>query len=76
MRKRTIVGTLGLLTLVLVAPFLNSVVTSQSAPRIVYVVLCVDSEMWGGHEAYLGNTTQNPTMDMRAYALSPPSTVS
>jgi hypothetical protein len=49
--------------------------TSQSS-RIVYVVLAVDSEMWGGHEPYLGNTSQNPTMNMCAYALSPPSTVS
>lgn len=76
MRRQSVVSLLGILIILLAALFARYSATSQAGLKIVYVVICVDSEMWGGHDPYLGNTTANPTMDMRAYAQSPPSTVS
>jgi hypothetical protein len=50
----------------------------SAASKIVYVVAMVDAEMWGaaGHNAYVGNSNPHPTIDLRTYAVSPPSTVS
>lgn len=76
MRKRIIVALLGIFVLAMTVSLSRSFVTSEGGPKIVYVVVAVDSEMWGGHEPYLGNVTSNPTMDMRAYSVSPDSTVS
>jgi hypothetical protein len=48
-----------------------------STSKTVYVVTMVDAEMWGaGHSAYIGSSNFHPTIDLRAYASSPPSTVS
>jgi uncharacterized repeat protein (TIGR02543 family) len=41
----------------------------------VYVVFAVDSEMWSGHDPYIGSTTAHPIMDMRAYSRTSPLTV-
>ena len=41
-----------------------------SNQKIVYVVICVDTESPTGH--YLGSTDPNPTMDVSDYSSSPP----
>jgi hypothetical protein len=70
-------------TLVIVALLISIFASSFSmnsakaqGDRIVYVVINVDTDMWGGHDQFLGSSDPHPTLDMRAYALSPPSTVS
>jgi hypothetical protein len=45
----------------------------QKNPKIVYVVICIDTEMWGGHGQHGGSV--NPVMDMRAYSRTSPLTV-
>ncbi len=72
--NRTLV-VVALLTLIFALSF--SMYSAKAQPtRIVYVVICVDTDMWGGHDQFLGSDNPHPTLDMRAYALSPPSTVS
>jgi hypothetical protein len=56
-------------------PFSSVSVKAQSQ-KIVYVVQMVDCEMWGSHNQYLGSSNPHPTIDLREYASSPPSTVS
>src|SRR4030067_1271079 len=65
-----------LTTLTSVTSFPIAFVRAPNDPKIVYVVICPDTEMWSGHDPYIGSSNPHPTMDMRAYARSPPSTVS
>jgi archaeal type IV pilus assembly protein PilA len=49
---------------------------SQNSPKIVYVVINVDSEMYpNGMDQYVGSTNPHPTMDVREYSRTSPSTV-
>lgn len=51
---------------------------SQKNPKIVYVVICIDSEMWGGHGLYVGGRdggSPHPTLNMCAYSRTSPLTV-
>jgi hypothetical protein len=50
-------------------------IMAENDSNIVYVAICIDSEMWGGHNLYLGNPSPHPTMDMRAYSRTSPLTV-
>ena len=45
-------------------------------PKIVYVVINVDTELKDGASIYLGKNNQNPTFNMDEYAIAPPSTIS
>lgn len=66
---------IALLTVVLVAPTLLVKTSQADSPKIVYVAICIDSEMWGGHGPYVGSADPHPTMDMRAYSRTSPANV-
>jgi hypothetical protein len=49
---------------------------SQGNPKIVYVSICVDTEMYGGGaDQYDGSANPHPLMDVREYSRTSPSTV-
>lgn len=66
---------IALLTATLVLSFSIVNIRAQENRKTVYVVICIDSEMWGGHNPYAGSTDPHPTMDMRAYSRTSPLTV-
>src|SRR5665647_2625988 len=56
----------------------SSVLTVKADdPKVVYVVVCVDTEFWAGagHDAYLGTTNPHPTFDVREYSRTTPMNV-
>ena len=75
-KTRQIAVILLLTTLILIVSVPTNLVKAPSAPKIVYVVISVDTEMSSGHSTYLGTTNPHPTFDISEYAISPPSTIS
>jgi len=63
--------------LVLVAGSSAAVVPVLAAndSRIVYVAICVDSEMWDGFSSYIGSTNPHPTLNVKEYSRTVPMTV-
>lgn len=62
----------------LVVSIFSPLLTVKANPdKIVYVVICVDTEFWGeaGHNQYLGSTNPHPIQDVREYARNPPGNV-
>jgi hypothetical protein len=75
--KKSALFLVALLFVGMFALTLNATPTARAqASKIVYVVNMNDAEMWGGHEPYRDSPNPHPIMDMRHYAIDPPSRVS